>query len=130
MSRSIRRSLVTLFLVLATMAQAMVADAGSRRNESVGRLPVRYHDLDLQKEADAQTLLQRIEHAAGLACGGNPKFQPTYDLMPRFTVQVFEDCRQNGVTRAVIAVNAPKLWQAYTMVYGSKPQCAAPTSSG
>ena len=119
MSRSIRRSLVTLFVALTTMAQAMVADAGSRRNESVGRLPVRYHDLDLQKEADAQTLLQRIEHAAGLACGGNPKFQPTYDLMPRHTTAVFNDCRLNAVTRAVAAVNAAKLWRAYSAAYGN-----------
>ena len=128
MSRSIRRSLAMLVLAAATMAQAMVVDAASRQKETVGRLSVRYHDLDLRKETDAPTLLVRIERAARIACGGNPTFQATYDLMPRHTTEVFEDCRQNAVTRAVIAVNAPKLWREYTAAYGGRPQWTAPTS--
>jgi UrcA family protein len=117
MSRSHSPLLATLFLS-TTIAQSALAGAPTSTELRLGHVPVRYHDLDLRKEADAQVLLGRLESAAVTACGGNPRFHPSYELMPKRTVEVFQECRRNAVATAVTKVGAPALSQAFTAAYG------------
>jgi UrcA family protein len=79
--------------------------------QPLASIRVAYSDLDLSREADARTLLERIGQAAYRACGGNPRRHPTYELMPRYTKAVFEECRNDAVTRAVTTISAPALLQ-------------------
>src|SRR5262245_4236709 len=97
---SIRRVLFAGCLSLALVSIAR-AEPSAEKVEVVGRVPVRYADLDLEKDGDAHVLLGRLQQAAYAACGGNPKQHFAYESMPRKTLQVFEDCRRNAVRRAV-----------------------------
>jgi UrcA family protein len=115
MSRSHSPLLAALFLS-ATISQSAFAHAPTTL--TLGSVQVRYPDLDLHRSADAQVLLGRLERAAVQACGGNPKFHPSYEVMPRRTVEVFQECRRNAVAAAVAKVGAPTLSQAFTAAYG------------
>ena len=117
MSRSHSPLLAALFLS-TTIAQSVFAGAPASHALTVGSVPVRYQDLDLRQSADARVLLGRLEQAAVEACGGNPRFHSSYDLMPRRTVEVFQECRRNAVATAVAKVGAPALSQAFTARYG------------
>jgi len=119
MSRSHSPLLAALFLS-ATIAQSALA--GAPPPLTIGRVQVPYADLDLRRAADAQVLLGRLERAAFKACGGNPKFHPSYEATPRRTVEVFQECRRNAVAAAVAKVGAPALSQAFTAAYGT-PDC-------
>ena len=80
-----------------TLALAGAAVAQPRDWES----PVTYADLRIEREADARTLLQRINRVATRLCGG-----PEISLRAK---QVMQACRAEAVTRAVRQVNAPML---------------------
>ena len=95
-----------LSLTLASIARA---EPSAEKLEIVGRVPVSYADLDLDKESDARVLLARLQGAAYKACGGTPQSHPSFELMPRKTRQVFEDCRKNAIHRAVDAIKSPTL---------------------
>jgi UrcA family protein len=79
----------------------------------VGSVRVEYGDLDIQKEADARELLERLNRAAFKACGGEPRWHPQYDLIPRRVTRVFRDCREAAVAQAVSEVDARALWAAF-----------------
>ncbi len=108
MSHPIRSLFVASFL-LTTVAHAVLSQAAESRPIRIADVHVRFHDLDLRDDADAQILLDRLERAAITACGGNPVFHGSYELMPRRTVEVFQQCRDEAVARAVDAVGAPTL---------------------
>jgi hypothetical protein len=44
-------------------------------------------------------MLERLKRAAYHACGGNPRFYLTYEVMPRQTVEVFRECREEASPR-------------------------------
>lgn len=98
-----------LFLALQPVSQAAVPP---QAKQLVGKVRVSFADLDLSRQEDARILLDRIEKAAYLACGGNPRRHPGYGLMPNRTEEVFEECRQEAVARAIRDVDAPVLAQA------------------
>jgi UrcA family protein len=75
----------------------------------VGRAHVAYYDLDPQKEADARVLLGRLERAAYHACGGNPRVYLSYEIMPHRTVEIFEECQEDAIARAVASVHSVAL---------------------
>lgn len=93
-------------LCLASIARS---EPSAARTEQVGSVRVGYADLDLQKEADARVLLGRLERAAYTACGGNPKFDRSYELMPSYTQQVYRACRETALVRAVDNIRSPTL---------------------
>jgi UrcA family protein len=105
MSHPLVRSSVAL-LFLMTIAQVAPGQAAKRPAERIKDVPVRYQDLDLRKDTDVQVLLGRIERAAWRACGGNHKFHLSYELRPRQTAEVFEECRRQAVERAVASIDA------------------------
>ena len=82
---------------LAATAQATVS-------RDVQREVVSYADLNLESEADAATLLSRIESAARKVCGlDRAAFRP-FELQYRLQV-----CANEATPRAVNDVNAPLL---------------------
>jgi UrcA family protein len=97
---------VGLSLTLASIARA---EPSAEKMELVGRVRVSYADLDLEKEADAHVLLGRLQQAAYTACGRSPSSYYTYEVMPRKTIQVFEDCRRNAIHRAVEVIKSATL---------------------
>jgi UrcA family protein len=110
MSRSL--FLAAALILSATIAQSAFANSKTERIDSI---TVRVSDLDLQKDADVQTLLGRLQRAAVKACGGNPRFHPSYALMPRHTTEVFQQCRRNAIATAVTTIGAPKLASALAL---------------
>jgi UrcA family protein len=101
-----------LLLVAAlglALASTACATPSVEKTELVGRVHVTYYDLDPQKEADARVLLGRLERAAYKACGGNPRGHRSYEIMPRYTVEVFEECRENAISCAVDSVHSVTL---------------------
>jgi UrcA family protein len=110
MSRSLLLSAVVV--VLATIAQSVFAVP---KAEHIASIAVRLSDLDLHNDADVQVLLGRLQRAAYKACGGKPRWHPSYALMPRHTAAVFEQCRHDAIARAVATIGAPKLASAFAV---------------
>ena len=85
---------VVLLAALAgvTTTAAIAADAG--------KITVNYKDLDLSREADAKTMLQRIKDAAERICD----LRGTADLL---TKSAREACVKDTVNDAVASLNSP-----------------------
>ena len=111
MFRSIRFPLIAAIGVIAA-AQSAHATSLTERVE-VGHVTVAYADLNLSTVADAQALLTRLQKAAYRACGGDPRLDPNYDLMAPHIERSYRQCRAEALSRAVGAVNAPLLTDAY-----------------
>jgi UrcA family protein len=109
---SFRLFLSAAVIFSATIAQSVFA---LPKVEHVASITVRISDLDLHNDADVQTLLGRLQRAAYKACGGEPRWHPSYSLMPRHTGEVFEQCRRDAMARAVAAIGAPKLASAFAV---------------
>lgn len=111
MSRSIGFRLVVALGIIAATQSAFA----SKRAEGVevGRVTVSYSDLDLTALGDAHLMLARLQHAAYKACGGDPRLHPDYDLMWQHVNKVYQDCRNNAVSKAVVEVDAPVLTAVY-----------------
>jgi len=105
--------LFTMLIVFMTIAQSALALSTPER---VASITVRFSDLDLRKDADVQVLLGRLQRAAYKACGGNPRFHPSYVLMPHQTAMVFHQCRRDAIARAAASIDAPKLASALALV--------------
>lgn len=100
------------FLLLAITPVTQATTVPPQAKQLVGKVRVSFADLDLSRQEDARILLDRIEKAAYRACGGNPRRHPGYGLMPNRTEEVFEECRQEAIARAILDVDAPVLAQA------------------
>jgi UrcA family protein len=96
-----------LLSVLSIAANAVASSPGTAIR---GRSVVYYGDLNIETEADARTMLRRIELAAKRACGGHPTFS-TYTGSLDHT---FEECRGEAVERTVKQLCAPMLTRVYS----------------
>jgi UrcA family protein len=106
--------LFPLAIPAAALAFTLLAPAAwSRPPQLVGKVHVELKGLDLQNPADASTLLNRLNHAAYRACGGDPKQHDSYRTRPEQTVRVYEECRENAVKRAIDQIGAPLLVRLY-----------------
>jgi UrcA family protein len=111
MFRSVRFSVIAAMGIIAA-AQSAFAASDVKRIE-VGRVTVKYADLDLDTRADARVMLTRLQKAAFRACGGDPRLHPDYSFMWPYLEKVYQDCRNDAVSRAVGAVNAPLLTEVH-----------------
>lgn len=96
----------TLALALATMmtgGAAMTAHATAPVRIMVQE-PVSYHDLNLETEFGAETLLTRIQSAARKVC-----IQANPDLMRPNIRDQRQSCTEAATARAVAEVDAPLL---------------------
>jgi UrcA family protein len=110
MSRAIQLIVVA---GMAVLAHAQTANAGAPKRELIDSVKVPYSDLDLRNDAGARAMLKRLENAAYHVCGGDPRRQPTYKIMPKHVKAVINECREDAVARAVAAVDEKALWQVF-----------------
>lgn len=111
MSPSVKFRLVAAIGILAATQSALATSPVER--VEVGRVTVSYSDLDLSARGDVRVMLTRLERAAYKACGGDPRLHPDYDLMWQHVDKVYQDCRNDAVSRAVVAVDAPLLTEVF-----------------
>jgi UrcA family protein len=117
---ALRRRKVAL---LAAMAVAIAAPAFARTATPVPAISVAYGDLRLSSPADAAVMLQRIRHAAVSACLES-RFMIGSDAA---TVERFETCRREAVSKAVTVLNAPLVTAAFSGQPGARFERAALT---
>lgn len=82
-------------------------DTRTPTREEVGRVVVRYPELDLSREDGARTLIGRIELAARVACGG----EPSPVSMGEF--QRFRSCVTEATARSITRVGSPLVTAVY-----------------
>lgn len=103
-----------LEILIAAFALTLLGSSASCKTyEIVARVHVEWSDLDLNKPADARTLLERLKRAAYVACGGDPKLHNSYRTRREKTVAVYEECRADAVKRAIDQIGAQQLTQLY-----------------
>lgn len=95
---------------LAGMAHATTT---IRRN--VEQQVVSYADLNLQSEADAAILLDRIESAARKVCGLD-----RVSILPLAMQYELQVCANQATARAVNDVNAPLLTRRQVVVHNAE----------
>jgi UrcA family protein len=93
------------------MAGVQAAPAAAAERQIV----ISYADLDLSGRSGAQALLQRLEIAASVACGGIP------DLRELGRVVLYQSCKQKALDGAVASVGSPLV----SAVYGNTVQQVA-----
>ncbi len=96
MVRTLLASLV--ILASANAVHAQVVDAPPT-------VAVSYADLDLNTTAGAAALVQRLDKAARLSCGG-----ATLNKVDLPRLQAFNSCRQAAVSEAVAKVGNPRVY--------------------
>jgi UrcA family protein len=107
------RSILFASLVCAFLAPPAHSDESVAKRRLIAQVHVAFPDLDIQKEADAHAVLERLKRAAYHACGGNPRFYLTYEVMPRRTVEVFRECREEAIAAAIAEINCPTLTRVF-----------------
>ena len=115
------RSILFASLACAFLARAAHSDESVAKRRLITQVRVAFHDLDIQKEADARAMLERLKRAAYHACGGNPRFYLTYEVMPRRTVEAFRECREEALAAAIAEINSPTLTRIFRTDNGSVP---------
>ena len=89
--------------IAAVLAGSLTGMAHATSVRDVRQQVVSYADLNLESEADAATLLKRIESAARKVCGVGISPVP---MELQFSLQM---CAKDATARAVADVNAPLL---------------------
>jgi UrcA family protein len=84
-------------ITLSLCSLVHAGPAGFGRSETV-----RFVDLDLNKQADAVILYQRIQRAAAHVCSD-------FDHPRLFMQRVYADCRQLAIENAVARLHRPAL---------------------
>ena len=103
-------------LGLSLIAAAVLAGtAVARPNDGMIRkdVSVYYHDLDLNSEAGAHTMLMRIAMAAKEACGRSPYFYSYYSAAPALAQREFAKCQAEAIAHAVMSLRAPTVSRLY-----------------
>lgn len=99
---------LTAAVMLAALSLAAHADPSSATTLR-GHGVVNYGDLNIESEAGAKILLQRLERAAKKACGG----QATFSSYTGSLDHTFEQCWTEAIARAVKQLGAPTVTRVY-----------------
>jgi UrcA family protein len=114
-----------MFRTLLFTAVAAVALTGAAPAQPPAQLRgdavVRYDDLDLSREADARTLLKRLEAAAEDACGRRPSLRGNRPGLETFLKADFHDCRAAAINNAVLALKAPVVTRLFAQSAAHQP---------
>ena len=97
-------------IMLAALSFRAHADTSSQPVKITGTSAVYYGDLNLDAEQDAKIMLERIEQAAGKACGGHPTFSSITGRLD----STFRDCRDEAVARTVGQLGAQLVTRVYS----------------
>ena len=92
-----------LALALLTAISTLPAHAGATtKHDQVPQVVVRYGDLNMETEAGAVTLYNRIVRAASRVC-------PSAGIRDLARLQLARDCQDESVARAVALAGIPRL---------------------
>ena len=94
-------TIATPLMAIAVLAAGQPAAAQAVEPGAPISVQVPYAGLDLNSEAGARIMAQRIKVAASAACGGQ------VDLRMIYRRQLFEHCRDQTVGRALEELHAP-----------------------
>jgi UrcA family protein len=110
----IRASLFAVAAVLLTVAPA----AAYTNDRTTRAVEVRYADLDLSTEADAEVLMQRLERASRRVCRTNGR---------QFAAERadYNRCRAESVEKSVAQIGSPILTARYNDKMGRTVQIAS-----
>jgi UrcA family protein len=103
------RSILFTSLACSFLAPGAHSDESAAKRRVIAQVHVAYDDLNIQQEADARLMLERLKRATYRACGGNPQIFYTYAVMPHRTVEAFRECREDALSAAVAKINSPTL---------------------
>ena len=96
-------SATLLATALLTAISALPAHAGApSKHDQVPQVVVRYSDLNVETEAGALALYNRIVRAAGRVC-------PSVGIRDLARLQLVRSCQDASVARAVAAAGLPRL---------------------
>jgi len=102
---------VTLALAAAMSLTAGMAsafpDTRTPMNDEVGRVVLRYPELDLRREEGARMLIGRIKLAAHVACGAEPSSLSLAES------RRFQTCVTEATSRSVARVGSPLVTAVY-----------------
>ena len=112
--KDIQHNTTTAVRVGFAAAAVWVALATVCRADDVRQVHVGYADLNMQTEAGAAVLLQRIRNAAARVCDA----PGTRDLGLQVRAKV---CADRAIAAAVAEVKLPSLTKAYDAKYGGEP---------
>jgi UrcA family protein len=112
--RSSKNVIVAAVAAVAFTSVVQVAQAGDVANDRPS-LTVRYSDLNLDSQAGAAVLYQRIRHAAEQVCG-----KP--DLRRLDEMVVAQDCMVKAIASSVSAVGNAQLTSQYVAHAGKAPK--------
>jgi UrcA family protein len=90
-------------LVLVASASAVHAQA----YETAPTVVVKYADLNIHTTAGANALVERLDNAVRVSCGGS-----TLDRFDLGRIQEFTSCRQTAMSNAVAKINSPLVYAA------------------
>jgi UrcA family protein len=107
------RSILLTSLACVFLAPGAHSDESAVKRKVIARVHVAYDDLNIQREADARVMLERLKRAAYRACGGNPRLYLTYEVMPHYTIEAFRECREDAIAAAVAGINSPTLTRIF-----------------
>ena len=110
------KSWVMAASIFTLLGFAAAGNTSEPKIELAGKMAVGYSDLNLNDPADTQVLLDRVVHAAYEACGGDPKFNASYESKPRQVLKVYDECRRQAVATAVGAIGSDRLSSLYREV--------------
>jgi len=93
--------------MMAAAALLMAGPAGAQSIDDsvVKSVTVSYADLNLAQDQGAQTMFQRIKHAAATVCGAAP------GLRELRADAAYEQCRKDAVSHAIAKLNATLVTQ-------------------
>ena len=106
-----KKTFVLAATALLAVSLAGMAHATTTVRRNLQQQVVSYGDLNLQSEADAATLLSRIESAARKVCGLN-----RVSILPLAMQYELQVCANTATARAINDVNAPLLTRAQIVV--------------
>ena len=101
MKRSFTSIIAAAFVAFAASASAQPVSTGE------GRVTVSYGDLNLNHEAGAQILINRLHAAADRVCGGQP------DMRVLKQWGAYQTCVAQAMDRAVASISHPVVANAY-----------------
>jgi len=103
MKRSFASITAAVFVAFAASASAQSVSTGERQ------VTVSYGDLNVDHEAGAQILINRLRAAADRVCGGRP------DIRILNQLGAYQTCVTQAMDRAVASIGHPVVGNAYSL---------------
>ena len=107
------QTLPVLLAALALGAAAQPASSAPADRVTTVRAVVPVADLDLRRDADVDTLLKRVEHAADRACTS----QPAIGLLALQIERDHHACKAHAVAATIAQLEIPRVRARYAQLH-------------